>query len=463
MTYGTPSTGTIASGVAAPADAPAAGQPPVRLFREEAQVEAVACPSCGGPITKGAFGTTQKIVCPYCGSELLPEPGGALSIMLEARRQQRASLLPLHLRGELDGATWEVIGIMWREVHADGSTYPWQEFLLYNPYLGFRYLLFFLYDGHWALGRPLGSAPRIGRWFSRPVAESNGKRYRHFQNSVARVVYVEGEFPWQVRVGDVANVDDYVAPPLGVSVEATQDENGMDIAYTAMEHLEPDTVWTAFKLQGSPPSMSGVGPYRPNRWTQGRAVTWISFAAMFVLWTIISIAYAGSRQSKVVFQADAPITDTITQEIDLGPSDEVSTVEVELSARGLSNAWAFTEIILVPHDRDEAIGFGLEVDQWSGVEGGESWSEGSSRRTEAVGGVPGGKYTLQVVPQAGSGTSTTPPAGVTYHIVVRRDVVLAQYILIPMFVILAFPLTLGLFGLITEGQRWKNSDYAPSS
>lgn len=450
MTSGMPSSGTVVSA-------------PVRLFREEAQVDALACPSCGGPMTKGAFGTTQKIVCPYCGSELLPEPGGTLSIMLEVRRQQRVSALPLHARGELDGATWEVVGIMWREVQADGSVYPWQELLLFNPYLGFRYLLFFLYDRHWALGRPMVSAPRIGRFFSRPVAECEGKRYRHFQNSTARVVYVEGEFPWQVRVGDVAVVDDYVAPPLGVSIEQTRDENGSDIAYTAMEHLDPAVVWKAFQLPGSPPAMSGVGPYRPNRWRQGGAVTWISFALMFVVWTLLSIVYASSRDAKVVFQGEAPITDSLTQEIDLGPADEVSTIEVELIGRGLSNAWAFTEIILVPHDRDEAIGFGVEVDQWSGVEGGESWVEGSTSRTESVGGVPGGKYTLQVVPQSGAGTSTTPPAGVSYRVVVRRDVVLAQYIVLPLLVILAFPLVLGVFGLVTEGQRWKNSDYAPSS
>lgn len=448
MTFGTPSSGTVAS-------------TPVRLFREEAQVEALACPSCGGPMTKGAFGTTQKIVCPYCGSELQPEPGGTLSIMLEARRQQRVSALALHNRGELDGATWEVVGIQWREVHADG-VYPWQEFLLFNPYLGFRYLLFFLYDRHWAIGRPLQSAPRVDRWFSRPVVQCEGQRYKHFGSSQARVVYVEGEFPWQVRVGDLAAVDDYVAPPLGVSVERTQDENGSDIAYTAMEHLDPATVWKAFRLQGKPPDMSGVGPYRPNRWRQGRAVTWISFAVMFIAWVLLSITYAASRDAKVVFQGEAPITETLTQEIDLGPADEVSTVQVQLTGRGLSNAWAFTEIILVPHDRDDAIGFGVEVDQWSGVESGESWSEGSTQRSDSVGGVPGGKYTLQVVPQSGSGTSTTPPAGVSYQVVVRRDVVLTQYILVPLFLILLFPLVLGLLGLITEGQRWKNSDYAPS-
>jgi DNA-directed RNA polymerase subunit RPC12/RpoP len=436
---------------------------PMRLFREEAQTESIACPSCGGPITRGIFGSIETIACPYCGSHLAPQDSGALAIMLEVRRQQRQSALALHMRAELAGATWEVVGIQWREVIADGTAYPWQEFLLFNPYLGYRYLLYFVYDRHWALGTPLDGAPVLGTFFTRKIATFGGTKYRHFQSSVARVTYVEGEFPWQVRAGDSATADDYVAPPYGLSIETTRDENGTDIAYTRMEHLDAQAVWAAFKLPGRPPALVGIGPLRPNRWKQGNVVTWLSFAALFALWTIVSITYSASRDSVTVFERTADITEPMTEEIDLGPTGNVTAVEIELAAHPLSNAWAFAEVLLVPLDSDEAFGAAVEADEWHGVDGGESWSEGNPRNTVVIGGVPTGKYTLQVNAQAGQGTDTKPPAGLRYTVKIRRDVVLLRYVFIPLLVIVLIPLMLWLFGAIVEGQRWKNSDYAPNS
>lgn len=436
---------------------------PVRLFREEAQTDSISCPSCGGPITRGAFGTVETIACPYCGSDLAPSESGALAIMLEVRRQQRQSALALHERAKLDGADWEIVGIVWREVSADGRTFPWQEFLLFNPYLGYRYLLFFVYDRHWALGRPLEGAPQIGTFFSRRVARFRGQRFRHFQTSLARVTYVEGEFPWQIRAGDQAVAHDYVAPPLGLSVEETRDENGTDIQYTAMEHIDGEAVWRAFGKPGKPAPAVGVGPFRPNRWKQGTLVTWLSCGVLFVLWTVVSIAYTSSRSGVTVFDGNAAITEPLTQEIALGDPGSVTAVSVEFVAFPLSNAWAFAEVLLVPHDSDEAIGIGIEADEWHGVEGGESWSEGNPRNSVVIGGVPTGKYTLQVTPQAGQGNEPNPPSGLRYQVIVKRDVVLVRYILIPLAVILLIPIVLWILGMVVEAQRWKNSDYAPSS
>ncbi|MBK8717268.1 MAG: DUF4178 domain-containing protein [Deltaproteobacteria bacterium] len=224
---------------------------PTPIFREEAKAETVKCPSCGGPIQRTGFGAITTIACSYCGAELTPESSGALSVLRHVRRQQRASVLPLHLRGRFDGETFEVIGIVWREVTADGKVYPWQEFLLFNPYVGYRYLLHFIYDGHWALGRPLDGAPAVTPG-ARPTAEFRRQRYRHFQRSNVRTTYVEGEFPWQIAVGDQVIADDFVAPPLGLSIERSNDQDRVDLQFTQMEHLDGAAIYRAFGLAGTP-------------------------------------------------------------------------------------------------------------------------------------------------------------------------------------------------------------------
>ncbi|MBC8072430.1 MAG: DUF4178 domain-containing protein [Deltaproteobacteria bacterium] len=436
---------------------------PIPRFRDEAQVEAVQCPSCGGPITRSGFGAIEKVVCPYCGSELAPSESGALALLQAVRRQQRQSVLPLHARAELDGATWELIGIVWRETSSEGTTYPWQELLLFNPYLGYRWLLFFVYDRHWALGRPLDGAPKLSAMLGRKRASWRGATFKHFQSSLTRVTYVEGEFPWQVRAGDQAVAHDYVAPPEGLSVEESRSEDGAEVAYTQMEHLDGAAVWRAFKLRGDPPRPIGVGPFRPNPWRRGTMVTLLSTAVMFGLWLVISIAYSAARDDEVVFQRSGIPFEPLTEEIVIGKPGEVTTLDVQFTARPLNNAWAFAEVILVPKDSDEAIGVGIEVDQWHGVESGESWSEGTAIQTVALGAVPGGSYTLQVMPQAGQGTTPSPTPGMVYDIRVRRDVVLLRYVFIPLVIIFGVPFVLLLVGGIYEAQRWKNSDYAPSS
>src|SRR5690606_28709304 len=117
---------------------------PRKPFREEAQASTVQCPACGGPLTLRGFGGIEHVVCPYCGSASTPAEHGALRVLAEVtRRTQRArrtSVLPLYRRGTFEGAPWEILGIVWRECRVDGEVYPWQEFLLYNPYRGYRYL-----------------------------------------------------------------------------------------------------------------------------------------------------------------------------------------------------------------------------------------------------------------------------------------------------------------------------------
>ncbi len=438
---------------------------PVPLFREEAAVETVQCLSCGGPIQLSGFGAIEQITCSYCGSELAHTPGSPLQIVAAVRRQQRASVLPLHARCRFDNETWEIIGIVWREVSAEGHVYPWQEFLLYNPYCGYRYLLYFVYDRHWALGRPLDGAPAIAG-SRRPTARWRGATYRHFQRSVARVSYVEGEFPWQIHVGDTAVADDYVAPPLGLSSEVSQLGDGSDVEFTQMEHLEGAAVWAAFGRKDRPPQPTAVGPYQPNPWRRGRGLTWLSFAIMFVAWVAIAVGYAASRDSKIVLALDGVRIgegEPFTQDITFDSPDRLANLELTAAASPLSNAWGSLEILLVPHHGDDAISLEIDVDEWHGVDGGESWSEGSNVRQAMIGGVPGGTYTVQIMAHAGTATAAVDASQLTWWIKIRRDVVATPYVLLPLGIIVGLPLIFGLLALTFESRRWKNSDYAPSN
>ena len=92
--------------------------PPLKLFRDEAQVETIKCLSCGGPIALHSFGARQRVVCPHCGSTLAPEDSGALTLLEAASRKHQPSVLPLHARGKLADIEW-VLSDQFKEFNLD--------------------------------------------------------------------------------------------------------------------------------------------------------------------------------------------------------------------------------------------------------------------------------------------------------------------------------------------------------
>ena len=437
-----------------------AQQAPTKLFREEAKTGAIQCPGCGAPITLHGFGGMEQIACAYCGTLSTPESDGNLEILQRAERQRRRSILGLHERGQLDGHEWEILGIVWREVNADGVNYPWQEFLLFNPYQGYRWLIYQMSDGCWGIGGPLDGAPEVTPG-SQPQAKWGGETYKHFTTGNARVTYVEGEFPWQVRAGDMAQANDYVCPPNMLSIEVQQGEDGADVNFTQMQSIEPGEVWAAFKKTTSPPVKTGVHPAEVNPYASKFFLA--AGALFFFAWIVGLIAYTSSRDGDVVLTETITPGQTLIQDIEFGERGERETLEFELTAVGMNNAWAFAEVMLVDSETEEAFALGLEVDAYSGVDQGESWSEGTNPRSSTLGAIEGGKYTLQVATQAETktGPGINLPDGLRLKI--THDVPLGRYIFLPFLIIIIFPaLNLGR-KLAFEAKRWANSDHASSA
>lgn len=434
-----------------------AGQPPRKLFREEAKSGAINCPNCGGPVTLKGFGAIERVNCPYCGSTLDPGEHGSLELAQAAQRQRRKSALPLHARGTLDEIEWEIIGIQWREARVDGLVYPWQEFLLFNPWEGFRYLIYSMTDGQWSIGVPLDGAPQIRTGLGHRTCKFKGKSYKHFADSPAVTVYVEGEFTWQVEVGDHGFGSEFIAPPRSISVETSQSEGGSELNFTELHYIAPKAVWKAFKQEGAPPPVTGVSPNQPNPYAKGKTFYRITFVALLIAWVVGITMYLGGLDKKVVFQESGiPIAEPISEEVTVGEIGTKGSLEVEFYASPLDNGWAYAEIMLVNTDTEEAMAFGAEVDHWSGVTDGESWTEGTNPRRVTMGGIDGGTYVLQVVPQFDPKAKIGPT---TMSVKVTQDVPLLRYIFLPLFFIVLFPLINWGRRALFETRRWANSDY----
>ncbi len=112
------------------------------------QVKAMNCAKCGGAIVMRTFGQAVTVVCGGCGS-ILDATDPNLQILQQFERVTGAvkPYIPLGTRGKIRGTDYEMIGLQRRSTTYDGIPYNWSEYVLFNPYKGFRYLT--EYNGHW--------------------------------------------------------------------------------------------------------------------------------------------------------------------------------------------------------------------------------------------------------------------------------------------------------------------------
>ena len=237
------------------------------------------CPNCGGALTLRSPGTTVKLACEYCGSDLAIDevgPQSTAEVLAAHQAQQWKPRIPLGRRGRIDGVEWEVIGAMKRAVRVDGVDYPWVEYFLHNPYRGSRFLV---EDqrGHWNLVDRLPDVP-TGQGYSVWSRQRHGKElFRHFQGGTAIVRNVFGEFDWQVQVGDKVGTHDYVCPPYMLSREGDKHE----LTWSRAKYLTKDEVEAAFGVTVRTPW--GVAANQPNPYDRRRV--WVAaFASAGALW-----------------------------------------------------------------------------------------------------------------------------------------------------------------------------------
>ena len=210
------------------------------------QVRSLNCPNCGGALTLRSFTHAVTVICDSCHS-ILDAQDPALKILqtFEATVEKDRPLIPLGTRGTIRGTVYEVIGFERRTIVVEGVPYSWHEYVLFNPYKGFRYLT--EYNGHWNDTSILRSLPVVSAAGS--TLTYLGETYRHFQSALAQTSFVLGEFPWQVRVGESVMTSDYISPPRVISSEGT----GNEVTWSMGEYLSGGDVWRAFKLPGNPP------------------------------------------------------------------------------------------------------------------------------------------------------------------------------------------------------------------
>jgi hypothetical protein len=412
------------------------------------KVESLTCPGCGAPLTVRSMGRAVTIVCSHCCS-ILDARSPQLTILqrFEATTHIEIPLLPLGTRGKWRGAVYEVIGFQRRDMRVEGITYSWREYLLFNPYKGFRY--FTEYSGHWNDSSVVTSLPEE----QAGSATCLGKKYKHFQTCTARTVFVLGEFPWQVSVDDAVQVTDYVAPPYVLSSETANDET----TWTLGEYVNGAEIWKAFYLPGEPPMPIGVFENQPAKSGVSAGQIWYTFlgltaalSAIFLLNEFFAQRQQAFRQSYSFTQSSAEAS-FVTPDFEL--KGRTSSVEVQTDT-DVSNEWIYLNYALIEEETGQAYDFGREVSYYSGRDSDGPWTEGDKHNGVTLPSIPPGRYYLRIEPES------DPMFGaISYTVNVTRDVPVGELYLAALGALLLPALLISWRVYSFEQLRWAESDH----
>ncbi|MCZ2390657.1 MAG: DUF4178 domain-containing protein [Acidobacteria bacterium] len=414
------------------------------------------CPKCGGPLALQAPDSSERVACPNCRS-LLDVKQGNLSYFTTLRPSpmENAFVLPVGAEGNFPGdVKFKIIGAMQRSVTIEGETYFWQEYLLYNPMIGFRWLVHS--DNHWNFVEPVNTAEvESTGTYSGSTATYNGETYKIFQDATAVVEYVKGEFYWRVEQGETVKATDYVCAPRMLSREATHNEVNWSVG-TYLPVAEVEKIFGVTDLP-KPWAVAPNQPFTGRFWYTWGALPLVALLFIAIvglpLWGISKTAY----KEQIVLPA-APSAGA-QQQVFSKPFTIQANRNVNITARAtLANTWVDLDVDLINDKNDEVESVNIPLEFYSGVDGGESWSEGSNNDDATVSSLPGGQYTLRI-----AGTwekwQTPMPVEITVEQGINRGVNFCCA-----FLLLLIAPILGILRKWSfEASRWKDSMFAPVS
>lgn len=427
---------------------------------ETIKIRALTCPHCGALVQMRGFGHTLSVTCESCRSVLNTSQGDVATLAKVQAQYTVQPLIPLGTRGKFDGVPYDAIGFEQRYTIADGETFYWQEYVLFHPYKGFRYLI--ESTGHWTFVRPTEVLP--GGLFQKSY---EGHVYRPFQKAVARTGFVIGEFPWRVEIGEAVTMVDYVAPPNILSSES----NASEITWSEGHYMTGAEIWQAFGLKGDPPIAVGVYANQPNPHEGKPAASFKLFGVFLAIALAVLIfigmthksepSYTGSFKFDPSSQSDQS---SVSPVFELTGS-HTTAVHVE-SRAAVSQNWVYLQMALVNEATNESFDFGETLSYYSGVDEGESWSEGSSKQGTTVHRVPPGRYYIRIDPEREREAGESAAAGlrvIEYKVAVFQGVTNYGLFFIVILLLLPAPILAWLRYRHFENKRWSESDMSGGS
>lgn len=440
--------------------------PPPVAAAPRLKVQGLPCPRCASPLELRAPDQTQRVTCPSCGS-LLDASEGRLTYLKSLQQPHVRMFIPLGAEGRLRGVPLVCVGHLLRSCTLEGVRYPWSEYLMMDPKGGFFWLI--ESDGHWSFAEPVAPGEiRFPQAHQRTV-QLQGETYRRFQDVPAVVEGVWGEFYWRVAQGETAQVAEFVKAPVSLSMEVqAQPGGGSEVNWTRSDYMEGAEIWQAFKLQGQPPTPTGVASHQPNpHWKKAWELgMWMVAALALILgitfWETVTHRETLLYRETFNLQERVPSAPGALPEPELvffsqpiQITDSRKNLEVKLTAP-VNNSWIGVEGALVNESTGLVELFEVSSSYYHGSDSDGPWTEGSPVGTVYLSALPAGTYVLRLAPSWES--KQAPVRAMTVEL--RSGIVRWAYVLLAFLAALLVPVFQVIRAFSFESRRWAESMYS---
>ncbi|HEX8566985.1 MAG TPA: DUF4178 domain-containing protein [Pyrinomonadaceae bacterium] len=428
----------------------------------------LGCPNCGGRLELRAPDAAERVTCPSCDS-LLDVNKGSLRFLHSLKNLSSATppyLLEIGKTGQFAGREpMQIIGAVTRSVNIEGTKYFWQEYLLYNPKIGFRWLV--QSDNHWTFVEPVApgdvvDSGMVGRGATvqyNGEGAAKGKSFKLFQHAVGIVEHVRGEFYWRVETGEKAQMSDFVNAPFMLSKEVSFGKSGSEVNWSLGTYVPLKDVEKTFGVEALPQPWNVA----PNQPFQHKDLYKYGFALLGLLILVSIVLFPFTSGGGTVKEQNfnlPPMANAQAAQIAFSEPFELKgnrNVEITASAP-LSNSWMDVDVDLVNEQNSEVESVPINVEFYSGTDSDGAWSEGSKSNSAILSSVPAGKYTLRVEGSWGNWQQPQP-----VNVTVKQNAFRGVNFCCAFLLLAILPTLALLWNWTFESRRWSESMFAPVS
>ncbi len=411
----------------------------------------IHCPSCGAGLTVKDE-RSELVVCDYCGSHL------------DVSQEEKQVL------GKGGGRKWDFplnIGdsFRWKKVRYeiisrmvfledDDEDEASRQYLLYNPYRGTLWLD--EYKGNYSLSSDSHVMPTENA-FSKKRGDSlttfDNQQWVMEGTGTYELVYVDGALPWIAHIGDRIDYAEFVnkdKPKLQYEAQRIYNE----IEYGRGKALSLTQVRRALEKPDFAKDREPAAPL------ENVADILKSYRRLLIVTTVILIVNVvlymyTSSQGKLVleqrFSAQELTQETLSKPFTVVEAGDIIKISVEAD---VSNAWMALDVGVV-RDKETLIHTDeANISYYYGQEGGESWSEGTRKKSLYVKLPWEGTYQLFVHAVSASGNAES--ATEALHDATIR--VYAGALVSHYFLIIGIIAAITLAIVFSIYHSWKNTD-----
>lgn len=386
----------------------------------------IRCANCHAPHELSAERDVKMLVCAYCGAQLDLTQAHTKVLGVSSKDAASVFVLSIGQKGTFDGVIYEICG---RMLYSDEEGYETREYLLYHPDRGYVWL--YEEQGHYVLARPTNEAPhRRDVFYGTPKEKMRvgSSTFQFYESGKVSLKYVDGALPWICQQGDSFRYTDLIAPPRIFSVE----QEGSEVECFVGRYVPYEEVQRAFNEKG-PRKHFAVGVHPAQPFVQHPSWIGVMYVGLiFAVLNLLLMAWASVKPERVVF-ASTFSAEEYTKETTSQPFVVGDEPVIAFSSRApLNNSWIAVDVAFVDSADRVVMELENDISYYEGVEGGESWSEGSRSQTRYYRAPPAGSYRMILRASRGTGESADTRSlnsGESLRVEVRQGAVLTRYFL----------------------------------